>query len=65
MNQTNLISDNKAQDVTANIIGAKMFIAKLVTKENRKQLQHYKQASLSVSSYEYCTCTKLYQGTRL
>lgn len=59
MNQTNLISDNKAQDVTANTIGAKMFIAKLVTKGNRKQLQHYKQASSSVSSYGYCACTKL------
>lgn len=59
MNQTNLISDNKAQDVTANTIGAKTFIAKLVTKGNSKQLQYYKQASLSASSYGYCACTKL------
>lgn len=38
MNQTNLISSNKAQDVITNTIGAKMFIAKLFIKENRKQL---------------------------
>ena len=38
MNQTNLISGNKAQDVTKNSVGAKMFIAKLFIKEKRKQL---------------------------
>lgn len=38
MNQANSIPANKAQDITTNTVGAKMFIAKLFIKENRKQL---------------------------
>lgn len=69
MNQANSIPANKAQDITTNTVGAKMFIAKLFIKENRKQLNttsrslKYGKSSLQILYMKGHACRVSYRRT--